>query len=170
MVAQQLGRLCHTCKVLPALPTCFLGLPNYLACPLPTSSPNHRLSTEQAGDAILGLKSSGVHSNGFSLVRKVLEVRGCVIAARGCQGMGWRERGGVRLPSQSDCGCPASLASPPYPLLSPPSASASSPTSPGVGHLSARHCALGRLDVCGPGPSHPHHHLREGLHEDGGRC
>eukprot|EP00891_Asterochloris_glomerata_P000488 jgi/Astpho2/488/Aster-03529 len=30
----------------------------------------------QEGDVLLGMKSSGVHSNGFSLVRKVLEVAG----------------------------------------------------------------------------------------------
>lgn len=35
-----------------------------------------KLSQFAAGDVIIGLASSGVHSNGFSLVRKILEVQG----------------------------------------------------------------------------------------------
>lgn len=38
-------------------------------------------STIAPGDAVLALPSSGVHSNGFSLVRKVLEVSGTDLEA-----------------------------------------------------------------------------------------
>lgn len=35
-----------------------------------------KLETIQNGDVVIGLKSSGIHSNGFSLVRKVVELSG----------------------------------------------------------------------------------------------
>jgi len=43
-------------------------------------------STVKAGDAVLGLASSGLHSNGFSLVRKVIEQEGwkCDEKLAGC--------------------------------------------------------------------------------------
>jgi phosphoribosylformylglycinamidine cyclo-ligase len=34
-----------------------------------------------AGDAVIGLASSGVHSNGYSLVRKIVEISGIALAA-----------------------------------------------------------------------------------------
>ena len=36
-----------------------------------------------AGDVVLGLASSGVHSNGFSLVRKVVEQSGLTLGRAG---------------------------------------------------------------------------------------
>ena len=39
-------------------------------------------SRVQAGDRILGISSSGVHSNGFSLVRKILEANGVTAETR----------------------------------------------------------------------------------------
>src|SRR6185295_10017656 len=38
-------------------------------------------STIAEGDAVLGLGSSGAHSNGYSLIRKVVGVRGSDLAA-----------------------------------------------------------------------------------------
>ncbi|CAO1634127.1 unnamed protein product [Sympodiomycopsis kandeliae] len=40
-----------------------------------------RLGLIQAGDILLGLKSSGVHSNGFSLVRKVVDRSGLALSS-----------------------------------------------------------------------------------------
>ena len=55
----------------------------------------------KAGDVILGLKSSGVHSNGFSLVRKVLEVRGGPGGAERRVGQAPATAAGPNWPNQS---------------------------------------------------------------------
>jgi phosphoribosylformylglycinamidine cyclo-ligase len=46
-----------------------------------------------AGDVILGVASSGPHSNGYSLVRKILERAGCTLANGGLE----LDLGGVKL-------------------------------------------------------------------------
>ena len=40
-----------------------------------------KMSTMSAGDFLLGIASSGVHSNGYSLVRKVIELTGLTLAS-----------------------------------------------------------------------------------------
>ena len=55
------------------------------------------------GDLVLGLASNGLHSNGFSLVRKVVELQGLDYAARrpSPQSRTWEKRSSRRLGSTS---------------------------------------------------------------------
>jgi len=42
------------------------------------------------GDVLIGMASSGIHSNGYSLVRKVIDVAGWGLGRQGGGGGGWR--------------------------------------------------------------------------------
>lgn len=147
------------------------------------------LAPAQAGDVILGLKSSGVHSNGFSLVRKVLEV------SRPARGPGQLPTSGARAKAGA-----ALFAALPYvnsghkrarcrvavhPGVHPRQPGNTSPSPPtsarhlaacapaGVWPLAARHRALERRALW-PVPPDSHRHLRARLHEGaeqaGWRC
>ena len=52
--------------------------------------------TVKEGDVIIALPSSGVHSNGFSLVRKVFDIENCDLKAS-CEGLGGKSIGEVLL-------------------------------------------------------------------------
>jgi phosphoribosylformylglycinamidine cyclo-ligase len=60
-------------------------------------------SKVQPGDLVLALRSSGVHSNGFSLVRKVLEVTGTKLTDPAPWEAGKRTVGEVRFLRVSCC-------------------------------------------------------------------
>ncbi len=55
------------------------------------------VSQVKEGDVVLALKSSGVHSNGFSLVRKVLEVSGTKLTDPAPWGAGGKSIGEVSV-------------------------------------------------------------------------